>query len=259
MSALSPPAKPDLTALRESLRTLEGRRGKLVLPFGVDGIDARLPDGGLAHGAIHEVTGHAQGAVDGAAAALFCAGIAARTAGPVMWYVTQPDLFAPALAQAGLTPDRLIVVRTRNETDLLAAYEEGLRHGSLTAAVAEVGPLSMLASRRLQLAAEAGGTLGLILRRWNTAKLAVQFHHPTTACTRWRVHSLPAAPLPVEGVGRPRWRLDLLRAKGGNPAEFEVEACDAQGRLQDCLAVSALLAKRLPQSTTAHERKRAAS
>lgn len=259
MSALSPSAKPDLTALRESLRTLEGRRGKAVLPFGVDSIDTRLPDGGLVHGAIHEVTGSGDGAIDGAAAALFCAGIAARTSGPVMWFVTQSDLFAPALAQAGLTPDRLIVVRTRNETDLLAAYEEGLRHGSLSAAIAEVGPLSMLTSRRLQLAAEAGGTLGLILRRWSTAKLAAQFQYPTTARTRWRVHSLPAAPLPVPGLGRPRWRLELLRAKGGHPAEFEVEACDAQGRLQDCFGISAVLANRLPQPAVADHRRRAAS
>jgi protein ImuA len=42
------------------------------------------------------------GAADGAAAALFAAGIAVRTRGRVLWCVTRQDLFAPALAAAGL-------------------------------------------------------------------------------------------------------------------------------------------------------------
>jgi hypothetical protein len=41
------------------------------------------------------------GTVDGAAAALFTAGIAARTKGPIVWCLTRPDLFFPALAQVG--------------------------------------------------------------------------------------------------------------------------------------------------------------
>jgi len=39
--------------------------------------------GGLALGALHEVAGGGNGAIDGAAAALFAAGIAARTGGRV--------------------------------------------------------------------------------------------------------------------------------------------------------------------------------
>jgi len=72
--------------------------GGLVLPFGVKAIDRRLPEGGLALGALHEVAGGGNGAIDGAAAALFAAGIAARTRGRVLWCVTRQDLFAPALA-----------------------------------------------------------------------------------------------------------------------------------------------------------------
>jgi protein ImuA len=50
-------------------------RKALVLPFGVPDIDERLPGGGLAYGALHEVAGGGSGTVDGAAAALFTAGI----------------------------------------------------------------------------------------------------------------------------------------------------------------------------------------
>jgi protein ImuA len=90
-------------ALRERIRCLEGgaRYRRVVLPLGVKAIDERLPEGGLALGALHEVTGGGNGAIDGAAAALFAAGIAARTRGRVLWCVTHQDLFAPALAAAG--------------------------------------------------------------------------------------------------------------------------------------------------------------
>ena len=196
---------------------------------------------------MHEVTGAAGGAVDGAAAALFCAGIAARSRGHVLWCLTERDLFAPALAQAGLTPDRVVFAETRDETALLATFEEALKHGALSAVVAETGKLSMLASRRLQLAAEAGGALGLLIRRWKRASLSSEFDQPSAAQTRWRVLSLPSSPLPVEGIGRARWQLDLLRVKGGPAARFEVEACDGQGYLKEsapAVAVPAALADR---------------
>ena len=75
-------ATPIVQELRDRIQRLEGAvaRRRSVLPFGVKEIDRRLPEGGLALGALREVAG-GKGAVDGAAAALFTAGIAARTRG----------------------------------------------------------------------------------------------------------------------------------------------------------------------------------
>ena len=128
--------------LRERIQRLEGAAGRrrFVLPFGIEAIDRHLPGGGLALGALHEVAGGGNGAIDGAAAALFAAGIAARTRGKVLWCITRPDLFAPALAQAGLVPDRVIYVEAGDEKSVLACFEEGLRHGGLGGVVAEVAP-----------------------------------------------------------------------------------------------------------------------
>jgi hypothetical protein len=39
--------------------------------------------------------------VHGAAATLFAAGVAARTGGKVLWCLTRPDLFAPAVGPGG--------------------------------------------------------------------------------------------------------------------------------------------------------------
>lgn len=222
-----------LEALRARIESIEGgkRLSRAVLPFGLQEIDKRLPGGGLAVGALHEVAGGGNGAIDGGAAALFTAGIAARVKGKTLWCLTRPDLFAPAIAQAGLEPNRVIYVEAGDEKSVLNCFEEGLRHGALGCVVAELVQLSMTASRRLQLVAEASGTMGLALRRWRRQAEATDFGQPTAASTRWRISVLPSRPLPVPGVGRHRWMVELIRARAGESADFELEACDGKGRL----------------------------
>lgn len=226
-------ANPIISDLRERIQHLEGvvARPKTVLPFGVSEIDERLPGGGLAYGAFHEFAGGGAGAIDGAAAALFVAGVAARTKGKVVWCLARPDLFAPALAQVGLHPDRVIYVEAMKEEYVLEGFEEALRFGGLGAVVAEVVRLPMVASRRLQLAAESSGTIGLIVRRWRRQTEAGDFGHPTAATTRWRISVLPSEQLPVPGIGRARWLAELIRVKAGESADFVVGACDGQGRI----------------------------
>ncbi|WP_158871441.1 ImuA family protein [Antarcticirhabdus aurantiaca] len=246
------PAPEMLSDLRERIQRLEGReaRARGALPFGVLEIDRRLPGGGLALGALHEVAGGGNGAVDGAAAALFTAGIAARTKGKVLWCVVRQDLFAPAIAQAGLAPGRVVYVEAGDEKTLLACFEDALRHGGLSVVIGEVAKLSMTASRRLQLAAEGSGTTALAIRRWRRQTEAADFGQPTASVTRWRVSVLPSVALPVPGVGRARWLLELIRCRAGECADFEVEACDATGRL----ALSPEMAHRSPAAQVARQR-----
>lgn len=222
-----------ISDLRDRVTSLEGGTAKKVgcLAFGVPEIDAALPGGGLAYGALHEFAGGGSGTVDGAAAALCIAGIAARTKGPILWCMTRPDLFFPALAQAGLHPDRVVFAEADKEEDVLATMEEGLGYGGLGAVVGEIVRLPMTASRRLQLAAEKTGTMGFAVRRWRRQTEASDFGQPTASTTRWRVSVLPSEELPVAGVGRPRWLLELMRVKAGECAEFIVGACDATGRI----------------------------
>ncbi|MBB4067357.1 ImuA family protein [Gellertiella hungarica] len=227
------PVNPAFLALRERIAQLEGdgARTREVLPFGVPTLDRRLPGGGLALGCLHEVAGGGNGAVDGAAAACFVAGIAARTPGKVLWCVAQQDLFAPGLEQAGLSPDRVIHVEAGDDKSVLACMEEGLRHGGLGAVVADIARLPMTASRRLHLAAKESGTIGIALRRWRRQAEASDFGQPSAAMTRWRVSVLPSRPLPVPGVGRARWLIELIRARAGESLNIELEACDGSGHL----------------------------
>jgi protein ImuA len=234
--------KAVLDDLRARIAHLEqgARAPHSVLPFGIPELDGRLPQGGLALGSLHEIAGGGPGAVHGAAAALFAAGILARLKGPVLWCLRAHDLFAPALAGAGLDPDRVIYAEASDEKTVLLCLEEGLRHAGLGAVAGEVSSLPMAASRRLQLAAEAFGVPAIVIRRWRTPAAAADFGQPTAATTRWRVSALPSAPLPVAGVGRPRWLVELIRCRAGDCAEWEVEACDDEGHL----ALPAVLAGR---------------
>jgi len=222
-----------ISELRERIAHLEGgiARKTIVLPFGVPEIDRVLPGGGLTFGALHEFAGGGTDTVNGAAAALMVAGIAARTKGKILWCLTRPDLFFPAISQAGLHPDRVIFCEGDKEEDVLASMEEGLTFGGFGAVVGELVRLPMTASRRLHLAAEKTGTMALAVRRWRRQAEASDYGQPTASTSRWRISVLPSEPLPVAGVGRARWLAELMRVKAGECAEFEIGACDAEGRI----------------------------
>jgi protein ImuA len=259
MPALSPTRSERLAALRAEVRAIESagvEKARDCLPFGIESIDGRLAGGGLAIAALHEVTGATPELSDDAAATLFTAGIAARRAGgrgTVLWAFRRRDLFAPGLAQAGLAPGRLIYAECGRDEDVLAVMEEGLRHRGLAAVVGEVGRVQMASTRRLQLAAEEGATTALMLKRWRRSE-EDPLELPSAAVTRWRIACAPSTPLPVEGIGRPCWRLSLARQRGGEPHDWMMESCDATG----CLALPAELRDRPPAADRAREERHAA-
>jgi protein ImuA len=226
-----------LDALRSQIENIARGRppARGALSFGVMAIDQHLPGGGLARGALHEVAGGGPEVEHAGSATLFVAGVLARLRGPVVWVLQHPDLFAPGLACVGLKPDRVIYVEAGKQDAALQAAEEALRHAGL-AIVVEISSISLAASRRLALAAAASGSIGFILRRSRRGSEAIQWQ-PNAAATRWQIAALPSPPpirdAPhIQGIGRARWELQLLRCRGGEPASWIVEACDAKGRLR---------------------------
>jgi len=247
-----------LAALRASIAQVGRPAGAAgaTLPFGIPAIDAQL-SGGLALGALHEVAGGGPDVEHGATAALLTAGVLARLPGQVLWVLERPDLFAPALDAAGLRTDRVIYAEAGKSKTVLLSMEEGLRHAGLAGVVGELsGHLTLTASRRLQLAAEQSGVTCFALRRSRIHDDGM-LSEPTAVATRWRVSALPSPFLlahspATPGLARPRWRLDLVRCRGGEPASWIVEASDATGHL----GVPADLADR--PAAAAPERRRAA-
>lgn len=173
-------------------------------------VDAALPWGGLPRAALHEIL-----AAEPGAAAGFAALVLARAGGTVLWIAREPDAWPPGLARFGLSPAQLVLVRAPRPQDGLWAMEETLRCPAVGAALLVAGDLDLTAARRLQLAAEAGGVLGLLLRpdEDNAA--------PTAALTRWRIGAAPSDSSSPHAIGDAAWRLDLLRCRGGRPATWQ--------------------------------------
>jgi protein ImuA len=230
-----------LERLRARLARLDtpGPGGGAVMPLGLPGIDRALPGGGLARGCLHELCGDADhGAALGFATALL--GRLMVDGGHVVWIGPRDELFAPGLAELGLAPERLIVVRARAQGARLWALEEALRSPGLAAALAEVDRLTLTESRRLQLAAEAKGVSALLLRPPGAGRA------PSAAATRWLIEAAPsAAAAHAEGragrvLGPPHWRVHLFRCRGGRTGSWQV-AWRPEGwhEIADPLAVAA--------------------
>ena len=236
MSATHPQIS-QIESLRAQILALERRgspTGPGTLPFGIDAIDRHLPGGGLTLGAVHDVQAAGPDTDTGALPTSFAAGILARRPGPVLWIGRERRVFGPGLVQAGLDPGRVVFVDAGRAVPL--ATEDALRHPGTAGVVAELdGKLDGVVSRRLQLAAEGSGTLGILIRlsqRFDDPAL----NGPSSAATRWRIGPVPSPPAlahapDVNGLPRPHWQLSLLRCRGSAGASWIVESADAQGRL----------------------------
>jgi protein ImuA len=200
-----------LDSLRARVRAIEGGGVDFCREVARLGppLDAALPWGGLPYRALHEIGGlAATSAVAGFARCFLARGGALVWSRHARVAAQLGELYGPGLARFGLGPERLIVVQCADEDEVLWSFEEALRCRGVACAVAEVGQLDLLASRRLQLAAEAGGGAGLVLRPEPDAL-------PNAALTRWRAEPLAR----IDGLF---WRLVLWRAKGGAPGVWTV-------------------------------------
>lgn len=184
---------------------------------GLEQIETAFPNSVFPTGAIHELL------ADEHAAA--CSGflngllqVLMKQGGICLWISTSRSLFPSALKNFGVSPDRIVFIELKRERDVLWATEEALKCNSLAAVIAEINEISFTESRRLQLVVEKSRVTGFILRK-NTKKLS------TTACVaRWRITALPSEledGLP--GLGFPRWNVELLKVRNGNPGSWIVE------------------------------------
>lgn len=205
-----------------------------VLPFGDVRVDNHLPGGGLPLGVMHEL--HADGierevgAVGGAFAATLLARLPDR--GAILWIATVSDLYAPGLLAFGLDPGRVINVLARDDAQALGTMELALREGGVAAVLGEVSALGRLPGRRLHFACLKHGVTAFVLRRAPYGAGSARAERDgMAATTRWRVAAAPSA-LQAREPGAPRWRVDLLHARGGREGSWVMEVGDAPGALR---------------------------
>ncbi|HEV2295096.1 MAG TPA: hypothetical protein VGR35_14675 [Tepidisphaeraceae bacterium] len=132
---------------------------------------------------------------------------------PIIWSDPRGQLYPPALAAMGVDLRQLYLLRTSTPADETWAVAECLRCKGVGAVVAAPAVLSRVEARRLQLAAEIGGGVGLLLRPAGKRSM----HYAAT--TRWLV-----APAPGERSVQ-RWRIQLLHGHGGRVGETVFLEC----------------------------------
>lgn len=104
---------------------------------------------------------------------------------------------------------RMLLIDPPSEADRHWAIELALRCEGLIV-IGDASGVDMATSRRLQLAAEAGHSLGLLARPPSEAQAM------SVATTRWLVQ-----PVPTDAAW-PRWRVTLARCKGLQSAQVPI-------------------------------------
>lgn len=122
----------------------------------------------------------------------------------LMWIAPPHVPYAPALCEAGVNLNRVMVVHATDAMDVLWATEQALRSGNCAAVLAWVRHASDKKLRRLQLAAAEGDAWGVLFR---PASAAAQ---PSPAALR--------VMLCQRGEAR---TLHILKNRGGRPATLD--------------------------------------
>lgn len=225
-----------LVVLRDRVRRLEKPRAAElpVLPLGVPAMDQALPWGGLPTGVLHEILGRPGDAAACGFAVKLLSQLVVLRKRPVLWCLGDEDAgapYAPGLTQGRLASEDVIFARARKPAELLWAMEEGARSGAFAAVLGEGVSPDLTATRRLQLAAEAGAATALLLLPYRLSGGV------SAALTRWQVTAVPVE----EDSETARWQVELRRCRGGASGAWQVR-CDEtlRFRLATVLAERAL-------------------
>jgi protein ImuA len=257
-----------LASLRGNIERIEAQSSSALperIALGHAEADAVL-QGGLARGTIHEV--FCEGGRQSAAATGFVAGLARRVSPqrPLIW-VRQDfserevgRLSMNGLAELGLDPRRLVMVRACDVEDALRTTADALACDAVGAVVLDVWGethrLDLVASRKLTLAAQGAGVTGLLLR---IAASPV----PSTAETRWIVRPGRSPPGSLSHAwGAPLLDTELVRNRHGPLGRWIMEwKCDeclfGEPAASDSQPVAAAPAHRSHQARAFEQERRA--
>jgi hypothetical protein len=176
---------------------------KGALSSGIPALDKFLPGGGWHPGTVTEI--HAPREGIGEIGLLIPVLAEVSAAGRWIVWIAPPHIpYAPACADQGVDLSRMLMVRGRDPGENLWAAEQVLRAPACGAVMLweEATRFTIRSLRRLQLAAEAGGALGVVFRSLRTGVA------PSPAAMKLRIEPDPA------GLA-----VTLLKCRGGSPGK----------------------------------------
>lgn len=163
-------------------------------------LDALLPGGGWPCGALSEVL-YPQPGVGELSLILPLLARLTRNDQTVAFVAPPCRPHAPALASAGVDLRHTLVVQVQNDTDALWSAEQ-LLHAGGGALLLWCRTVETTAMRRLQLAAEKGDSLALLMRPLAAAQA------PSVAALRLRIERIDGTPT-----------VEVLKCRGARPAQ----------------------------------------
>ncbi|WPU99202.1 Error-prone repair protein ImuA [Mucilaginibacter sp. cycad4] len=216
-------AKEDIiNQLRQDILQWEGFRPPQpgsTGSIGLGPVENAFPHGVFPTGAIHEFASLCP--EDTAACGGFVAGLVKTLldqGGACLWISWSRRIYPPSLKLFGVEPDRVVFVDVPQMKDVLWVTEEALKCEGVAAVICEVNQMSFMESRRLQLAVEQSHVTGFVIQ-----KGAKKFG-ATASVARWRITQVPSQLRSgMPGVGFPRWQVDLLKVRNGNPGSWTIE------------------------------------
>jgi cell division inhibitor SulA/protein ImuA len=152
--------------LREQLAQLcrgEWNRGAHTLGSGYAALDERLPGGGWPIGAVTELLSDTAG-IGELGLLLPALSRLARSGRYIVWIAPPYLPYAPALTQRHLPLERVLVIEAAGAQEAQWAAEQALRCPAIGAVLGWCTHIVDRNVRRLQLAAESGGSLGILHR-----------------------------------------------------------------------------------------------
>ena len=178
------------------------------IPTGFSALDHELPGGGWPRGVVSELFTERSGI--GELSLLIPALAQLSQQDGWLMLIAPPWMpYAPALAARGIRLSRLIVANTVSDKDTLWAAEQSLRAGNCSAVLAWPAAVNEHNLRRLQLAAEEGGSFGVVFGETSRAAL------PSPAPLRLRL-----------GVRQDKLSVKILKRRGSGATPtllFDVE------------------------------------
>jgi hypothetical protein len=204
-----------LRQLAQRIRLIESTHPTAPMAIALAGLGPLFP--GLAGGMLVELVVSAEGA--GAwSLALALAKCACGDDRLLLVADPQHCFYPPAALQLGIDVRQLAIARCDNAKDTLLAASQALRSCAVGAVIGEFERLSERDGRRLQLAAETGGGLGIFIRP------AAALQAPSFAAVRLLLSPLPSV------ATRRRILVQVLRCHPENkPRSALVEINDATG------------------------------
>jgi hypothetical protein len=124
--------------------------------------------------------------------------------GWIAWIDPPFQPYAPALQQSGIDLSRMLIVRPKDDSELLWSAEQALLSGTCAAVLLWPDKLDDQGSRRLQLAAEKGHSWAVAFRPLSARQ------QPSAASLRLELQST--------GKGT---RVHILKSRGGRPTVLD--------------------------------------